>query len=296
MLGRNEEGSGCGEEEVESVVVEPVAGGGDGDHAAVADGLVAGVVAGDGKEALFAPEEQGGRGDVAEDFDGFGDVVAVGREGAGVVVEFPDQAAVGIPVRAVEGEMARDVVGEARVDLFHARDGGLQAGVAVRAAIFEVADVGDPAAGALGGGAVHVVILREAEALDGDELLDAVGVEAGVVQDDAAAEGVADEADGEIVDDVEQGGEIEDVLGDGVSGAGSPGGVAVSAEIEGVDVIVAAEVVGDPIPIAGVVEGAVNEDERGFVVGAVVPELEFEAIGVEEVGDGFHGEENNIDL
>jgi len=86
------------------------------------------------------------------------------------------------------------------------------------------------------------------------------------------------------------------VLGDGVSGAGSPGGVAVSAEIEGVDVIVAAEVVGDPIPIAGVVEGAVNEDERGFVVGAVVPELEFEAIGVEEVGDGFHGEENNIDL
>jgi hypothetical protein len=25
------------------------------------------------------------------------------------------------------------------------------------------------------------------------------------------------------------------------------------------------------------------------VVGAVVPELEFEAVGVEEMGDGFHG-------
>jgi hypothetical protein len=33
----------------------------------------------------------------------------------------------------------------------------------------------------------------------------------------------------------------------------------------------------------------VDEDERGLVVLAVVPELEFEAVGVEEVGDGFHG-------
>jgi len=32
------------------------------------------------------------------------------------------------------------------------------------------------------------------------------------------------------------------------------------------------------------------------VIRAVVPVLEFEAIGIEEVGDGFHGEENNIDL
>jgi hypothetical protein len=33
----------------------------------------------------------------------------------------------------------------------------------------------------------------------------------------------------------------------------------------------------------------VDEDERGLVVLAVVPELEFEAVGVEEVGDWFHG-------
>ena len=39
-----EEGSGFAEEEVEGVVVEPVAGGGDGDEAAVADGLEAGIV------------------------------------------------------------------------------------------------------------------------------------------------------------------------------------------------------------------------------------------------------------
>ena len=31
-----------------------------------------------------------------------------------------------------------------------------------------------------------------------------------------------------------------------------------------------------------------NEDERGLVVLAVIPELEFEAVGVEEVRDGFH--------
>ena len=71
--------------------------------------------------------------------------------------------------------------------------------------------------------------------------------------------------------------------------AGSPGAVAVAAEVEGVDVIVVAESLRDPVPVAGVVEGAVDEDERGLVVLAVVPELEFEAVGVEEVGDGFHG-------
>ena len=119
--------------------------------------------------------------------------------------------------------------------------------------------------------------------------VDAIGIEAGVVKDDAAAEGVADQADGEIVDDVEESGEIEDVFGDSVGGAGSPAGVAVAAEVEGVDVVVAAEVAGDPVPVAGVVEGAVDEDEGGLVVGAVVPELELEAVGVEEVGDGFHG-------
>ena len=39
---------------------------------------------------------------------------------------------------------------------------------------------------------------------------------------------------------------------------GLDGRLVSATEIEGVDVIVAAEVVGDPIPIAGVVEGAVN--------------------------------------
>jgi hypothetical protein len=33
----------------------------------------------------------------------------------------------------------------------------------------------------------------------------------------------------------------------------------------------------------------VDEDYRRLVVLAVIPELEFEAVGVEEVRDGFHG-------
>jgi hypothetical protein len=136
---------------------------------------------------------------------------------------------------------------------------------------------------------VHVVADRKAEAFDRNELLDAVGVEAGVMKDDAAAERVADEADGEIVDDVEESGEVQDVFADSVGGAGSPTRVAVPAEVESVDVVVAAEVAGDPVPATGVVESAVDEDEGGLVVGAVVPELEFEAVGVEEMGDGFHG-------
>jgi hypothetical protein len=51
---------------------------------------------------------------------------------------------------------------------------------------------------------------------------------------------------------------------------------------------VVAERLGDPVPVAGVVECAMDEDYRGLVVLTVVPELEFEAVGVEEVRDGFH--------
>src|SRR5271154_4606749 len=100
---------------------------------------------------------------------------------------------------------------------------------------------------------------------------------------------MADQADGKIVDDVEQCGKIEDVLGDGVGGAFGPGTVAVAAEIEGVDMVVVAERLGDPVPVAGMVQGAVDENYGGLMVLAVVPELEFEAVGVEEVRDGFHG-------
>src|SRR5438552_5619865 len=78
------------------------------------------------------------------------------------------------------------------------------------------------------------------------------------------------------------------MLGDAVSGSRRPSAVAVAAQIERVDVIAVAEFLSDPIPIASVVERAVDQNEGGLAVLTVIPELEFEAVGIEEVRDGFH--------
>ena len=98
---------------------------------------------------------------------------------------------------------------------------------------------------------------------------------------------MADEADGEVVDYVEQGGEVQNVFANGVGCAVGPGAVAVAAEVECVDVVVVAERLRYPVPVAGVVQGAVDQNDRGLVILAVVPELELQAVGVEEVRDGF---------
>src|SRR5205807_6216658 len=99
---------------------------------------------------------------------------------------------------------------------------------------------------------------------------------------------MADQAERKVVDDVEERGEVEDMLGDAVGGARRPGAVAVASQIERVDVIAVAEFPGYPIPITCMVERAVDQNEGGLAVLAVIPKLEFEAVGVEEVGDGFH--------
>src|SRR5712672_2959877 len=99
---------------------------------------------------------------------------------------------------------------------------------------------------------------------------------------------MANQAEWEVVNDVEERGKIEDMLGDAVGGARRPGAIAVAAQMERVDVIAFAEFLGDPIPIACVVERAVHENEGGFAVLTVIPELQLEAVGVEEVRDGFH--------
>src|SRR5258707_4662303 len=95
---------------------------------------------------------------------------------------------------------------------------------------------------------------------------------------------MADQAERKVVDDVEERGKIEDMLGDAVGGARRPGAIAVAAQIERVDVIAVAEFLGHPIPIAGVVERAVDQNEGRLAVLAVIPELQLEAVGVVEVG------------
>src|SRR6267142_1533208 len=99
---------------------------------------------------------------------------------------------------------------------------------------------------------------------------------------------MADQAERKVVDDVEERGKIKDMLGDAVGGARRPGAIAVAAQIERVDVIAVAEFLGHPIPIAGVIERAVDQNEGRLAVLTVIPELKFEAVGIEEVGDGFH--------
>src|SRR5579859_2950039 len=116
----NEEGGGFAEEEGELVVVDPVAGAGDFDQAAMEDGLVAGIVFREREKAFESPEEQRGAGDLGEKLDGIFHVMAVRRNGAGVIIEFPEQRAVGLPIGAVQGEVAGDFVGEPRVRFFHA--------------------------------------------------------------------------------------------------------------------------------------------------------------------------------
>ena len=66
-----------------------------------------------------------------------------------------------------------------------------------------------------------------------------------------------------------------------------PSAVAVAAQVHGVDVEVFAQRARHPVPHAGVVQAAVNQDERGFAVLPPIPELKFQAMRVVVVRDGF---------
>ena len=83
--------------------------------------------------------------------------------------------------------------------------------------------------------------------------------------------------------------QIKNMLGNAVRGARCPPAVSVAAQIEGVHVVILTQRTRDPIPTAGMVERAVNEHERWLGVLAIIPELEFQAVGVKEVRDGFQG-------
>ena len=100
--------------------------------------------------------------------------------------------------------MARDLVGETRVDFLHARDGGFNVRITFRAALFQIANGFNPVAHAVGGRPVHPMARRETQPLNGNRLLYARRVHTGVVQHDGAPQGMPDEPDREIVDDIEQ--------------------------------------------------------------------------------------------
>ncbi len=101
------------------------------------------------------------------------------------------------------------------------------------------------------------------------------------------AERMPDDGQRISLDNVGQRGEIEHVFGEAVHRARRPRAVAVAAQVERVDVVIVTQRSRGPIPHARVIEAAVHQNQRGFSVGAPIPELQLEAIGIEEVRDGF---------
>ncbi len=166
--------------------------------------------------------------------------MTVGRDWPGIVVEFPGHGAVRIPVGSVQSEMPRDLIGEMRVGLLHARGRGIQIRETARRAAFRVANRFHPIAHALRRRTVKMVPGRKAQAFDRHCLAHLVRIEPGVVQHDDASERVTNDADRKVVDDVEQRRQIENVFGDTIHRARRPGAVAVSAQIERVDVVLLA--------------------------------------------------------
>src|ERR1700723_3679804 len=89
------------------IVMDPVAGIGDGHHSGVADRFPPWVSFRYRQETIEAPEHKSRAGDLAEEFDGILDMMAVGRQGTNVVVEFPHQRSIGLPICSMRRKMLR---------------------------------------------------------------------------------------------------------------------------------------------------------------------------------------------
>src|SRR5438270_9045417 len=75
-----------------------------------------------GHAALGPPKQQNWARDLAKDRAKIIDAMSVGRKIADVIVEFPNQGAVRIPVGTVHGEVAGDLITEMGIGLLHAVD------------------------------------------------------------------------------------------------------------------------------------------------------------------------------
>lgn len=90
------------------------------------------------------------------------------------------------------------------------------------------------------------------------------------------------------MDDVEQRGKIEHVLRNAVHGARRPGAVAVAAEIERINVVMFAQRPRYPVPVARVVQPAVDQHQCWLAVLPVIPKLQLQPVGIKEMRDWFH--------
>src|SRR5713226_9321574 len=280
--GAGEELADDREEDVEAVVVQPVARPLDADDLRVAEGLGAAVLGRVPRAALRAVEQERRTADARPQELDVPAAHVVRRPRAHVVVELPAVGPVLVLVDAVGGEVPRLLGGEVRVLLLHTAEGVLDRRVAPRQPAGERALLADPLVHALGdrlGGARGELARRRAEPLDGDQLRDRLGVDAGVAERDVAAERVGDDRDGReplLVDELRQ---VVDVARHRVATVRGPLAVAVAAEVGRDHVPVVAERLRRPVPVAAVVAPAVEQHERRLLAVAPVHVVKPQALG-----------------
>ena len=161
-------------------------------------------------------------------------------------------------------EVPRLLLREVGVRLMHALHGVVDGGIGARHPAREAVGLRDPFLHALGRGlAPHLRHLLPAwpQSLDRHHLCHLVRVHAGVFQGDGPAQGVPDDRDRLQVLLGDELGDVVDVVDHGVAGAVDPLRVPVSAQIGGDDVVVVAQGLRHPVPVAAVVASAVDEEQ-----------------------------------
>src|SRR5262249_50726387 len=120
-----------------------------------------------------------------------------------------------------------------------------------------------------------------------DHLLHSAGIDAGVKQRDGRAQRMPDQANREPLYDIRQTGEVQDMLGDTIERTRRPSAVSVAPQVECVNVIVLAQHASHVIPVARVIQAAVNQNHNRFALSPPVPELKLQTVRVEVVRYGF---------
>ena len=240
------------------------------------------------RPALFAPVQQRRAGDAGHHFLRVFDVVAIRDKRAHVIVELPGDGSVGVPVGAVQRQMRGHFVREKRIRFLHPRDRRFQRRIVVRSPVFGLADHLDPIAQTLRRGLRLAMRHRHADAFNRDDLLHAVRIHARIEQADHASQRVSDDRHRESFDNIGQRRKIQHMFGDAIQRARRPRAISMAAQIQRVDVIIVAQRARHPIPVARMVQAAVNQDQRRLALRAPIPELKLQAVRIEKMRDRFH--------
>ena len=131
------------------------------------------------------------------------------------------------------------------------------------------------------------MVRRRPETFDRNCLLDSIGIDPRVEERDDPAKRMTHQIDRGGVDYVCECGEIKHVLRDAVECARRPLAVAVTSQVDCVNVIMLTQGSRHPIPIASVIQSAVNQDQRRLVFIAPIPKVQLQPVRVVVVRDRF---------